>query len=74
MEKQELKALIKETMREVIQEERHHLCQILIPYISDEEQQELEAELSLILEEDDKELVDLTDWVKHGGQISQTSN
>ena len=74
MEKQELKALIKETMREVIQEERHHLCQILIPYISDEEQQELEAEFSLLLEEDDEELVDLTDWVKHGGQISQTSN
>ena len=71
MEKQELKALIKETMREVIQEERHHLCQILIPYISDEEQQELEAELSLILEEDDKELVDLTDWVKHGGHDSR---
>ncbi len=74
MEKKELKALIKETMREVIQEERHKLCQILIPYISDEEQQELEAELSLLLEEDDEELVDLTDWVKHGGQISQTSN
>ena len=31
MEKQELKALIKETMGEVIQEERHKLCQILIP-------------------------------------------
>ena len=74
MEKQELKALIKETMREVIQEERHKLCQILIPYISDEEQQELEAEFSLLLEEDNEELVDLTDWVKHGGQISQTSN
>ena len=45
----------------MIQEERHHLCQILIPYISDEEQQELEAELSLLSEEDDEELVDLTD-------------
>ncbi len=71
MEKQELKALIKETMREVIQEERHKLCQILIPYISDKEQQELKAELSLLLEEDDEELVDLTDWVKHGRKISQ---
>jgi len=74
MEKQELKALIKETMREVIQEERQKLCQILIPYISDEEQQELEAEFSSLSEEDDEELVDLTDWVKYGGQISQTSN
>ena len=76
MEKQELKlkALIKETMREAIQEERQKLCQILIPYISDKEQQELEAEFSSLLGEDDEELVDLTDWVKHGGQISQTSN
>ena len=74
MEKQELKALIKETMREVIQEERQKLCQILIPYISDEEQQELESEFSSLLEENEEELVDLTDWVKHGGKISQTSN
>ena len=59
-------------MREVIQEERQKLCQILIPYISDEEQQELESEFNSILEEE--ELVDLTDWVKHGGQISQASN
>ena len=38
MEIQELKALIKETMREVLQEERLRLCQILIPYIGDDEQ------------------------------------
>lgn len=74
MESQELKALIKETMREVIREERHHLCQILIPYISDEEQQELETEFGSPSEDSDDELVDLTDWVKHGGQISQTSD
>ena len=61
MEKQELKALIKETTREVIQEERQKLCQILIPYISDEEQQELESEFSQLLEEDNEELVDLND-------------
>ncbi len=60
-------------MREVIQEERQKLCQILIPYISDEEQQELESEFNSILEEEE-ELIDLTDWVKHGGQISQASN
>ena len=38
MEKQELKALIKETIKEVIQEERASLFQILIPYISEKEQ------------------------------------
>ena len=74
MEKQELKALIKETMREVIQEERHNLCQILIPYVSESEQQELEAEFGIPLAENDEELVDLSDWVNNGGQISQTSN
>lgn len=44
MELQELKALIKESVREVIREERLNLCQALIPYVSDAEQQELEAE------------------------------
>jgi hypothetical protein len=74
MEKKELKALIKETMKEVIQEERHNLCQILIPYVDEEEQQELEAEFGIPLEEGNEELVDLTDWVKNGGKISQTSD
>ncbi len=74
MEKQELKALIKETMKEVIQEERHNLYQILIPYISEEEQQELEAEFGISSAENEEELVDLTDWVKNGGKISQTSD
>ena len=71
MEKQELKALIKETTREVIQEERHNLCQILIPYVSESEQQELEAEFGIPLEESDEELVDLSDWVNNGGQHSR---
>jgi hypothetical protein len=74
MEKQELKALIKETMKEVIQEERRNLYQILIPYISEEEQQEIEAEFGIPSEESDEELVDLTDWVNNGGKISQTSD
>ncbi|NJL55250.1 hypothetical protein HC928_08735 [bacterium] len=44
MEIQELKALIKESMREVLREERLLLCKILIPYVDDEEQAELEAD------------------------------
>lgn len=70
MEIQELKALIKESMREVLQEERLRLCQILIPYVSDDEQHELEAEFGHISEDSDDELVDMTDWVKYGNQIS----
>jgi hypothetical protein len=54
MEKQELKVLIKETLKEVIEQERHNLCQIL--------------------KESEEELVNLTDWVKNGGKISQTSD
>ena len=73
MEKQELKALIKETMKEVIQEERASLSQILIPYVSDKEQEELEVEFGIPSVEKE-ELVDLTDWVKNGGQISQTTD
>ena len=36
MEIQELKAIIKESIREVLREERMLLCQVLIPYVSDE--------------------------------------
>lgn len=74
MEIQELKALIKETMREVLQEERLQLCKILIPYVSDDEQREIEADFGVPLENDDDEVVDMTDWVKYGNPISQKSD
>jgi len=74
MEIQELKALIKESVREVLREERFLLCQALIPSISDAEQAEIEAEFGSPLDYDDEESVDMTDWIKHGGQISQASN
>ena len=70
MEIQQLKALIKETMREVLIEERLHLCQILIPYVSDEEQSELEAEFGVPSNYADDEVVDMTDWLKNGNKIS----
>jgi hypothetical protein len=74
MEIQELKALIKESIREVLQEERLALCQVLIPYVTDEEQAEIEAEFGSPVEYEDEESIDMTHWVKYGGQISQTSN
>jgi hypothetical protein len=70
VEIQQLKALIKETMREVLKEERLHLCQILIPYVSDEEQGELEAEFGVPSLYADDEVVDMTDWLKNGNKIS----
>jgi hypothetical protein len=74
VEIQQLKALIKETMREVLKEERLHLCQILIPYVSDEEQCELEAEFGVPSLYADDEVVDMTDWLKNDNKISEKSD
>jgi hypothetical protein len=70
MEIQELKALIKESMREVLREERLLLCKILMPYVDDAEQADLEAEFGSPTDYEDDETIDLTAWVKHGNQIS----
>lgn len=74
MEIQELKAIIKESVREVLREERLALCQVLIPYITDEEQAEIESELGSPSDYEHEESIDMTQWVRDGGQISQTSN
>lgn len=65
METQELKTLIKETIREALREERLTLCHLLIPYISDEEQQEIEAEFGSPQDYEAEEVIDMTDWLKH---------
>ena len=70
----ELKVLIKESVREVLREERLLLCQILMPYVSDDEQAEIEADFGSPSDYEDDELIDMTDWVKYGGQISQASD
>jgi hypothetical protein len=70
MKTQELKVLIKESVREVLREERLLLCQLLMPYVSDDEQAELDADFGSPSDYDDDELLDMTHWVKYGGQIS----
>ncbi|WP_446865853.1 hypothetical protein [Phormidesmis sp. 146-12] len=70
MEIQELKMLIKETMREVLREERLMLCKILVPYVDDAEQAELEAEFGSPADYNEDEATDMTAWVKHGNQAS----
>ena len=70
MEIQELKALIKESMREVLREERLLLCKILMPYVDDAEQAELEAEFGLPSDYTEEETIDMTNWVKYGNQVS----
>jgi hypothetical protein len=74
MEIQELKALIKESIREVLREERLLLCKSLVPYISNEEQAEIEAEFGSPSDYKAEEFIDMTHWVKYGSQISQRSN
>jgi hypothetical protein len=71
---QELKALIKESVREVLREERLLLCQSLMPYVSEEEQVEIEAEFGSPSDYEDDEWIDMTHWVKYGSQISQAGN
>ena len=74
METVELKALIKESIREVLREERLLLCQVLAPYVDDDEQAAIEAEISSPADYDAEELVDMTNWVLNGGQIPEASN
>jgi len=66
MEVRELRMLIKETMREVLREERLMLCKLLMPYVDDSEQAELEADFGFPSDYGDDEAIDMTAWVKHG--------
>ena len=70
MEKATLKALIKESIREVLQEERLSLVQALIPYVSDEEQLEIDAQFGSPSDYEDEEIIDITEWIKNGDKIS----
>ncbi|MGF1518028.1 MAG: hypothetical protein ACFCVB_09515 [Nodosilinea sp.] len=63
---QTLKALIKESLREVLREERLHLCQLLMPYVNDDEQAEIDTDLGSPEAYGEDELIDLTGWVKQG--------
>jgi hypothetical protein len=64
MEIHELKALIKESIREVLREERMLLCQVLIPYVSDEEQAELNEIFGSPSDYEEEESVEMTEWVR----------
>ena len=66
MEAFELKQLVKESIREVLREERLNLCQVLIPAVSDKEMQEIQEKLGVPTVHAEAEFVNLTDWVKHG--------
>ena len=66
MEAFELKQLVKESIREVLREERLNLCQVLIPAVSDKEMQEIQEKLGAPTHSAEAEFVNMTAWVKHG--------
>ena len=64
---QMLKALIKESVREVMREEWFKFFELLTPYVDDDEQAEIEAQFSPTDHSDD-DFIDVTDWFDHAHQ------
>ena len=58
-----LKALIKESVREAIREERLKLFEILIPYVTQKEMDEIRKLHGTPADFDEDEFEDMTDWV-----------
>lgn len=55
--------IIKESIRDVLREERLSLYEVLIPYASKKELREIEERYGSPSDYDEKEFKDLTDWV-----------
>lgn len=66
MDTQALKDIIKESVREVFREEWFKFYEMTIPFVSDEEQQEIEQETGSPSDYDEDDFIDLTNWAKHG--------
>jgi uncharacterized protein (DUF433 family) len=45
-----------------------------MPYVSDDEQAEIDKDFGSPSDYDEDKVVDMTDWVKYGGQVLQVSN
>jgi hypothetical protein len=67
LDAQALKALIKESVREVMREEWFKFFEMLTPYVDDEEQADIEANFSPS-DYDDKDFIDVTDWFDNESQ------
>jgi hypothetical protein len=63
---EDLKQLIKESIREVFREERLTLCEIMIPHVSKQELQEIHAKFGSPATYQEDDFVDVTDWVNAG--------
>ncbi|MDR3557352.1 MAG: hypothetical protein P4L55_21565 [Syntrophobacteraceae bacterium] len=60
----DLKKLIKESIREVLREERLGLCEIMIPRVSKKEMSEIHSKLGSPADYRKDDFTDMTDWVK----------
>lgn len=64
MKTENMKKLIKESIREVLKEERMSLYEVLIPYVSKSERKEIHQKYGLPSDYHEDEFIDMTDWVK----------
>ena len=64
MSHEELAELIKKSLKEVIQEERLSLMEVLIPYVSRKEMAEILNKHPGPEGFDESEFVDMTEWIK----------
>lgn len=62
-EQEDLKRLIKESIREVLREERLNLCEIMIPHVSKRELHEVHARFGSPADYEEDDFVDVTGWV-----------
>ena len=60
----QLKEVIKESVREVLREERLALCEALIPYVSQKEMKEIIQKFASPTEYENTDFADMTDWIK----------
>jgi len=61
---EEIKEIIKESVREVLKEERYSLYEILIPYINKKEFSEIQKKYGSPEKYDENDFVDMTAWIK----------
>ncbi|WP_265266634.1 hypothetical protein [Spirulina subsalsa] len=66
METQDLKELIRDTIRTVLREERLTLWLALLPRVSNREMKAIETEFGKPTDYQTEEALDMTDWVRNG--------
>ena len=63
-----LESLIKESVREVMTEEWFKFFELMIPYVDDQEQAEIEARFSPA-DYSDEDFIDVTKWFEDESQV-----